>query len=419
MAGDNSNFETLVGASACAAQPSHCNLSHSIVTDDASGTVTFHLATPDPDFLAKLAQPDAAAVAPGTPFHNIDTHPLPATGPYEVVSVTQRQDVLARNPYFREWSHASQPDGYPDRIVWRIGASVRTAIAEVERGEADYTLDPRPPGSLSAIETRLPSQLHVTLNDVTIQLAFNTRAAPFNNVSVRRALSYAVDRAKVAQLLGQDSHPTCQWLPPDALGYKPYCPYTLNPVSAGTWSGPDLGAARRLIAESGTRGTPITIWSGPGYNTPDFTAAARYLASLLDRLGYPTRVRTFSLEYNMFHKVLTPGSGFQAVDLIDVPTFPAPSQFLGPNFTGCSGNYNPYGFCDPRVDATVRAALVAQAADSPAAAALWANADRQLTDRAAAVNLVTPSATDFVSRRVGNYQYNPQVGVLLDQLWVR
>jgi peptide/nickel transport system substrate-binding protein len=26
---------------------------------------------------------------------------------------------------------------------------------------------------------------------------------------------------------------------------------------------------------------------------------------------------------------------------------------------------------------------------------------------------------DFVSRRVGNYQYNPQWGALLDQLWVR
>jgi hypothetical protein len=35
------------------------------------------------------------------------------------------------------------------------------------------------------------------------------------------------------------------------------------------------------------------------------------------------------------------------------------------------------------------------------------------------VNLVTPSITDFISHRVGNYQYNPQLGVLLDQLWVR
>ena len=367
MAGDNFDFENLIGASTCAARPSHCDLSQSIVTDDAYGTVTFHLATPDPDFRSKLAQPDAAAVAPGTSFHDINAHSLPATGPYKVVSVTRRQVVLARNPYFHEWSHAAQPNGYPDRIVWQTGGSVKTAITEVERGEADYTLDPPPPASLSAIETRLPSQLHVTLDDVTIQLALNTRAAPFNDVRVRRALSYAVNRTTVARLLGQDSQPTCQWLPPDALGYEPYCPYTLNPVDAGTWSAPDLNAARRLIAASGTRGTPITIWSGPGYSTPDFTPAARYLASVLNQLGYPTRVTTFNAQDNLYQQVTKPDSKFQAFDRVDVPTFPAPSQFLGPDFTGCSGSYNFYEFCDPETDATVRAALAAQANESPAA----------------------------------------------------
>jgi hypothetical protein len=28
-------------------------------------------------------------------------------------------------------------------------------------------------------------------------------------------------------------------------------------------------------------------------------------------------------------------------------------------------------------------------------------------------------AVGFVSKRVGNYQYNPQFGVLIDQVWVR
>jgi hypothetical protein len=31
-------------------------------------------------------------------------------------------------------------------------------------------------------------------------------------------------------------------------------------------------------------------------------------------------------------------------------------------------------------------------------------------------NLLEP---DFVSRRVGNFEYNPQWGMLVDQLWVR
>jgi hypothetical protein len=34
------------------------------------------------------------------------------------------------------------------------------------------------------------------------------------------------------------------------------------------------------------------------------------------------------------------------------------------------------------------------------------------------LGLVTPSQTDLVSNRVGNYEYNPQLGVLLDQLSV-
>jgi peptide/nickel transport system substrate-binding protein len=35
------------------------------------------------------------------------------------------------------------------------------------------------------------------------------------------------------------------------------------------------------------------------------------------------------------------------------------------------------------------------------------------------IPLVNPKRVDFLSRRVGNYQYNPQWGILLDQLWVR
>jgi peptide/nickel transport system substrate-binding protein len=104
----------------------------------------------------------------------------------------------------------------------------------------------------------------------------------------------------------------------------------------------------------------------------------------------------------------------------------AASEFLGPRWTSCQSfrpgspaNLNVAEFCDPRFDATVRSALAAESANSPAATNLWAKADRQFTDQAAFVDFVTPSTTDFVSRRVGDYQYNPVQGALIDQLWVR
>jgi hypothetical protein len=51
--------------------------------------------------------------------------------------------------------------------------------------------------------------------------------------------------------------------------------------------------------------------------------------------------------------------------------------------------------------------------------ALWAAIERDIVDLAPWVPLFTPSGADVVSERVGNYQYNPEVWTLLDQLWVR
>lgn len=41
------------------------------------------------------------------------------------------------------------------------------------------------------------------------------------------------------------------------------------------------------------------------------------------------------------------------------------------------------------------------------------------TAKAPAIPLYTLSRADLVSKRVGNYIYNPEFGVLLDQLWVK
>jgi hypothetical protein len=42
-----------------------------------------------------------------------------------------------------------------------------------------------------------------------------------------------------------------------------------------------------------------------------------------------------------------------------------------------------------------------------------------ITDRAATVPYANDLQFTLLSRRVGNYQFNPQWGVLLVQLWIR
>ena len=119
-------YSAIVGASECAATPASCDLSRGIVTDERARTVTFHLRTPDPDFLHKLALPYAYAVPAATAARDVGTHPLPATGPYMIARFRPRRELtLVRNPRFREWSKAAQPDGYPDRITLRLGVEAR------------------------------------------------------------------------------------------------------------------------------------------------------------------------------------------------------------------------------------------------------------------------------------------------------
>lgn len=76
-------------------------------------------------------------------------------------------------------------------------------------------------------------------------------------------------------------------------------------------------------------------------------------------------------------------------------------------------------FCDPAFDKPAARAAVLQTTDPLAAAALWARLDRRLTDLAIWLPTVTPNETDLVSRRIGNYQYNPVWGALIDQLQIR
>ena len=76
-------------------------------------------------------------------------------------------------------------------------------------------------------------------------------------------------------------------------------------------------------------------------------------------------------------------------------------------------------FCDRDIDAKIKRALALQASEPAAAGPLWADIDHDIVDKAPWVPTHTSKGFSLLSKRVGNYQYNPEWGVLLDQLWVR
>ena len=418
-------YAGIVGADRCA-RGKPCRLSRGIVTDRAARTITFRLAAPDGDFLPKLALPFAYAVPAATPSHDVGTQPVPATGPYRIAEYAPKAKVLrlVRNPRFREWSAEAQPQGFPDSISfsWRRGLDEMSArVRAVERDRADVMLaSAGPPVSNEQLEqlvARYPSQLHLNTSFNTMFFFLNTRVAPFDDVRVRRAVNHAFDPDAFAASEGPAAAPTCQVVPPNFPGYTPTCLYLSGGVQ-GTEK------ARRLVAGAGATGAQVTVW------VPTRQArAGRDMASLLESIGLRATlkiVRTVSSPRPYFHKVgdsrtaAQMGWGGWLADLPVASAFIPPLLSCGayvPNSPDQTSNLS--GFCDPAIDAEMARATALQAHDPPAATLLWQQIEHEILVQAPLLPTTNQRNADFVSKRVGNYQYNPQWGALLSQLWVK
>jgi peptide/nickel transport system substrate-binding protein len=406
--------------------PRHCRLARGIVANDQADTVTFHLTAPDPEFLYKLAFPLADAVPAGTPDHQVSPDQLPATGPYMTQSfVPLHLWVLVRNPRFHQWSNQAQPGGYPSRIILRLDIPPGPAVNAVERNRADVLLSP-PQARIHELATFYPSQLHSGPEGATIGLVLNTRVWPFNVLAARQALNYAIDRATLIQLMGGPlmAQPTCEILPPAMPGYRPYCPYTINPSRSGNWTAPDLARAEQLVRASGTRGAKVTVTGAFGMGIP-VQATGHYLVSVLNQIGYRASLQVIT-GWNAYNRRLYDSRQRMQVGWFAwYQDYPAPSDFISRLLTCHSfipdnpGNLNAAEFCNQRIDAQTERALALQPSAPNAAGSLWAHIDQEIAGQAPWVPIYNPRYLVMLSARTGNYQFDPYWSVLIDQLWVR
>jgi YVTN family beta-propeller protein len=421
----NMDYDEIAGGAQCRTHPKRCDLSRGIVADDAAHTVTFHLVQPDPNFLYKLALPFAYVLPSGTPHRPARTHGLPATGPYMIVTYTPGRLLrLVRNPFFHEWSRAAQPDGYPDRIDLRIAGTANDAIRDVVDGRADalWLAQPLKASQASRLELRYAGQVHSDPRPNIQALFLNTRVPPFNRLDARRAVNFAVDRAAATNAWDGPSfaEPTCQTLPPNFPGYRPYCPYTAGSTERGKWSAPDLATARALVARSGTRGMKVTVWA---WNQA--TGFSMVGVKALKSLGY--RVTLKPVRGDTYRGRVGDSRNRAQIGFYGAAaSYPSPATFLDGLFScaafvpGSFDNNNVSEFCDPSIDRQMRKAEAEQQSDPAGARALWQRVDREVTDAALWVPLIATKDVNFLSKRVGNYQFSPDgMGLLIDQLWVR
>ena len=189
-------FREIAGAAEF--QAGHAHEVGGIATPDP-WTIVFHLDGPDPIFVQKLAMPFAAAVPHEVVERwgeDFSSHVV-GSGPFKLAQwIGGQRLVLVRNPdYFIK--------GVPrlDAVVEEIGVSDDLQWLKFEAGAIDVS---RIPSAEFLYVMKTPRLRALTLHIVDIAteyLGMNCGMKPFDDVRVRRAFNYAIDKRKIIALL--------------------------------------------------------------------------------------------------------------------------------------------------------------------------------------------------------------------------
>jgi peptide/nickel transport system substrate-binding protein len=115
-----------------------------------------------------------------------------------------RSMQLVRNP---SWS-ASTDDLHPafaDAMDVTIGGEVDDLYTKVSAGELDYVLDAAPPSDVLkkySTDPSLTDRLHTFPQNAVTYVSMNLGVAPFDDIHVRKAVNYAINKAGGRQLAG-------------------------------------------------------------------------------------------------------------------------------------------------------------------------------------------------------------------------
>jgi peptide/nickel transport system substrate-binding protein len=409
-------FRAMEGASACAEEPSTCDLTDAV--EIGEGSVTIHLAHPDPDLPVKLALPFASPVPAATPIEDQGLNGVPGTGPYTITGAEPKRIQLGRNDAFREWSAAAQPAGFVDKISWTFRDDPSEALDRLNVNEIDWLADAPQPQDVVSLLGAHPEQVVLAEELVTFYVGFDVSRPPFRDVRVRQAVNFAIDRDHIAELLGGPTSQsvTCQILPSSLQGYEPFCPFTLEPES-DVWSDPDPARARALIEEAGATGQLIEL--SVMNDDPNLTGevdAMAYVVGVLNDIGLRANLHVVK---DIDEYVNAVYGGEPQMFLFGWGSdYPRPGDFIESQFH-CGSPVNVTHFCSHRLDRRMQEAKELQTTDPAAANSAWSEIEHDLVEASAWIPFSNHVAAYVFSARTGNVQVHPQWGLLLSRLWVQ
>jgi len=200
-------------------------------------TLVVRLNSPWTGLLANLV---AIAMIPKDSYESQKTHPL-GTGPFKFKSYDQSQQVVEMEAYPAYW------DGPPQIALLRarVISDSNALQAELQSGRVDIAPLPTSlsPDAIKGLSSNPNLTVHQFGGSNLNLLTFNTTEAPLDNVKVRHAIAYAINRESMIRdlVLGQGkiAHSI---LPEESWAYTPGQTYHYDPAMA-----------KRLLDEAGFR----------------------------------------------------------------------------------------------------------------------------------------------------------------------
>jgi peptide/nickel transport system substrate-binding protein len=250
-------------------------------------TLTFHLTHPNPTFTSYLSMQWFGAVKPDMPYTTTGVNVYPSAGPYYIASRDPgRTTVLKRNPYYK----GSRPAN-PDQIVVTSNTNQDQALLQTKAGQFDFDMNTVPStaaADLGATYGVNKGRFWVGPTSCVDYLLLNTARPPTDNVALRKALNWGIDRPALLRILGKYAGARSdQILVPGIPGFKPYKIYA--------FSGANAAKAKQVGGSAITSADTLNVLHT---TSPARTAQAQVIEFNLKQMG---------LKYN---DVPTPGTTY-------------------------------------------------------------------------------------------------------------
>lgn len=384
--------------------------------DDA--TVKFTLEAPASDFVRFLTLP-ASSPRPIEMMSYVPDSPdgrqhLISDGPYLIPDggyVPNKSLKLVRNPVWKADTDTTRK-AYVDVIETTYGGTSDSIQQQIEAGTADMAVsnEPVPNAKLASLISQNSSQLHINPTGGPRYLVFNTVGGSdgVKNLKVRQAISYAVNKAAIAQLLGgpRVESVASQIFSPSTFGegFKKIDPYATKDNSGNT------AKAKDLLAQAGyPNGITIKLaYADAGVNPKMATSVQTDLeAAGIKIVPTPIPASDYYGKYLQKEDITKSGKWDVALAKWSADwegtaqrTFFSP-LLDGRGYTDGSSNFGAYN--NDTADKLADEALAATS--SGAAASKWNEVDAVIMADAPWVPLVEDNQANFNSSRLKNFQY--------------